>query len=348
MAFTKLKLTTFGQAIEAKRHQGKGIKFTRVAIGDGLLGNGSMVNRMHLVNERHSMKIDGILTTDDGKQSVVVVTLDNKEFTEGFLYRELGLLAQDPDTNEEGVYLYDNAGSECEYLDTIENGVVIYERIKLQIRVEPEENIIFEESGNPLYLSAEDVEGMIQQHNAEKDAHPNKADLGDDGKVLPDQLPEMNYDPAGSAKAVKDELDTHKKDTENPHNVTAEQVKADPAGSASKVQDNLDSHIRDKENPHGVTPAKIGAAVTSKAVDITLAASSWSSANPPTLTVTVSGLGAAQNGTIGVAKGATQARRKAAAAAQIGIQSQAAGSLTLVADGTKPSINIPATVILLG
>ena len=65
MAFTKLKLTTFGQTIEAKRHQGKGIHFTRVAIGDGLLGNGSMINRTELVSERHSMLIDGILTTDE-------------------------------------------------------------------------------------------------------------------------------------------------------------------------------------------------------------------------------------------------------------------------------------------
>lgn len=186
MAFTKLKLTTFGQTIEAKRHQGKGIKFTRVAIGDGLLGNGSMINRTELVSERHSMKIDGILTTDDGKQSVVVVTLDNSQFDEGFSYRELGLLAQDPDTQEEGVYLYDNAGAECEYLDTKDNGVVIYERLKLQIRVEQTENISFEASGNPLYLSAEDVEAMIQQHNTSADAHPNKADLDDDGKLVQD------------------------------------------------------------------------------------------------------------------------------------------------------------------
>ena len=189
MAFTKLKLTTFGQTIEAKRHQGKGIKFTRVAIGDGLLGNGSMINRTELVSERHSMKIDGILTTDDGKQSVVVVTLDNSQFTEGFLYRELGLLAQDPDTQEEGVFLYDNAGAECEYLDTSDNGVVIYERLKIQIRVEQTENITFEASGNPLYLSAEDVEAMIQQHNTAEDAHPNKADYGEDGKVPSEQLP---------------------------------------------------------------------------------------------------------------------------------------------------------------
>ena len=152
MAFTRLKLTTFGQTIEAKRHQGKGIHFTRVAIGDGLLGNGSMINRTELVSERHSMLIDGILTTDDAKQSAVVATLDNSQFEEGFLYRELALMAQDPDTQEEGAYLYDNAGQECEYLDTQDGGVVIYERLKLLIRVEQTEQITFVASGNPLYL----------------------------------------------------------------------------------------------------------------------------------------------------------------------------------------------------
>ena len=196
MAFTRLKLTTFGQTIEAKRHQGKGIHFTRVAIGDGLLGNGSMINRTELVSERHSMLIDGILTTDDAKQSAVVVTLDNSQFEEGFPYRELALMAQDPDTQEEGVYLYDNAGQECEYLDTQDGGVVIYERLKLLIRVEQTEQITFVASGNPLYLSAEDVQEMIRQHNESEDAHPDKADLGEDGKVLPEQLPEMDVSTA--------------------------------------------------------------------------------------------------------------------------------------------------------
>ena len=206
MAFTKLKLTTFGQTIESKRHQGKGIHFTRVAIGDGLLGNGSMINRTELVSERHSMLIDGILTTDDAKQCAVVVTLDNSQFEEGFPYRELALLAQDPDTQEEGVYLYDNAGQECEYLDTQAGGVVIYERLKLLIRVEQTEQITFVASGNPLYLSAEDVQEMIRQHNASEDAHPKKADLGEDGKVLPEQLPEMDVSTAMADFETKDSL----------------------------------------------------------------------------------------------------------------------------------------------
>ena len=206
MAFTKLKLTTFGQTIEAKRHQGKGIHFTRVAIGDGLLGNSSMINRTELISERHSMLIDGILTTDDAKQSAVVVTLDNSQFTEGFSYRELAIFAKDPDTEEEGTYLYDNAGAECEYLDTQANGIVIYERIKLLIRVEQTEDISFVSSGNPLYLSAEDVEEMIQQHNSNESAHPQKADLGKDGKILPNQLPEMDYEAPLKDAALKDDL----------------------------------------------------------------------------------------------------------------------------------------------
>lgn len=206
MAFTRLKLTTFGQTIEAKRHQGKGIHFTRVAIGDGLLGNGSMINRTELVSERHSMLIDGILTTDDAKQSAVVATLDNSQFEEGFLYRELALMAQDPDTQEEGAYLYDNAGQECEYLDTQDGGVVIYERLKLLIRVEQTEQITFVASGNPLYLSAEDVQEMIRQHNESEDAHPKKADLGEDNKVLPEQLPEMDVSTAMADFGTKDAL----------------------------------------------------------------------------------------------------------------------------------------------
>lgn len=264
MAFTKLKLTTFGQTIEAKRHQGKGIKFTRVAIGDGLLGNGSMINRTELVSERHSMKIDGILTTDDGKQSVVVVTLDNSQFDEGFSYRELGLLAQDPDTQEEGVYLYDNAGAECEYLDTKDNGVVIYERLKLQIRVEQTENISFEASGNPLYLSAEDVEAMIQQHNTAEDAHPNKADLGEDGKVPSEQLPHMDYIPT-TEKGKPGGVATLGEDGKVPAGQLPK-MDYDPAGSAAAVQQALTAHTGNKNNPHAVTAEQVGALASSGGV----------------------------------------------------------------------------------
>ena len=202
MAFTNMKLTTFGSNIEAKCHQGKGLHFTRIAVGDGLLGNGSMINRTALVSERHSMQIDGIIATENTTQSAVIATLDNSVFTEGFYYREIALFAKDPDTNQEGAYLYDNAGQECEFLGLREDGVVIYERIKMLIRVEQTSQISFDGSGNPLYMSPEDVRGMIEQHNVSEDAHKTKADLGNDGLLKDSQRPKADglYMPDGKTK----------------------------------------------------------------------------------------------------------------------------------------------------
>lgn len=53
--------------------------------------------------------------------------------------------------------------------------------------------------------------------------------LGSDGKVPAGQLPDMNYDPAGTA-----------------------------ATEAGKVQANLTSHTNNKSNPHSVTKAQVG------------------------------------------------------------------------------------------
>ena len=58
------------------------------------------------------------------------------------------------------------------------------------------------------------------------EAVAKKAELGADGKIPVEQLPEMNYDTAGSAAAVQKNLDTHTGNKSNPHGVTAAQVGA--------------------------------------------------------------------------------------------------------------------------
>lgn len=54
------------------------------------------------------------------------------------------------------------------------------------------------------------------------------AGLGANGKVPEEQLPAMNYDPAGSAATVQTKLNTHENNKSNPHSVTAAQVGARP------------------------------------------------------------------------------------------------------------------------
>lgn len=58
------------------------------------------------------------------------------------------------------------------------------------------------------------------------EAVAKKAELGADGKIPAEQLPEMNYDPAGSAAAVQTNLTDHINNQNNPHDVTAEQLGA--------------------------------------------------------------------------------------------------------------------------
>ena len=78
---------------------------------------------------------------------------------------------------------------------------------------------------------------------SQKGAAGGVASLGSDGKVPAGQLPDMDYDPAGSAQTVQNNLNTHTKNKSNPHGVTAAQVGAIPAsqkGAAGGVAE-LDS-----------------------------------------------------------------------------------------------------------
>lgn len=93
----------------------------------------------------------------------------------------------------------------------------------------------------------------------------------------------------------------------------------------------------------------LGVAGQSASVSVVVSASGWSGSSAPfTQTISVPGLLSDSNGTIGVAQSATQAQREAARSAMIGVSGQAAGALTLVADGDKPTVNIPSVVVIVG
>lgn len=86
-----------------------------------------------------------------------------------------------------------------------------------------------------------------------------------------------------------------------------------------------------------------------KNLNLTLTTSSWSGSSAPyTYQLTVSGITSTTDGTLFLTQGASAAQAKAAGEAQIRIGSQTTNRLTLYADGTKPTTNIPVTVRLYG
>ena len=96
-----------------------------------------------------------------------------------------------------------------------------------------------------------------------------------------------------------------------------------------------------------LTAEDVGAAVPSTQVSATLT-TTWSGSGPYTQNVTIAGMTAAKNGMVGLAPSATAAERTAAKAASLMLTSQGADTITVTADGDKPTIAIPIVVALLG
>lgn len=83
----------------------------------------------------------------------------------------------------------------------------------------------------------------------------------------------------------------------------------------------------------------------SNAVATTLTAAGWSNGQQ---TLAITGLGATQNGVIGLSQSITDEQLSAASEAEMYICGQASGSVTIAANGTIPTCDIPVVVILLG
>lgn len=97
---------------------------------------------------------------------------------------------------------------------------------------------------------------------------------------------------------------------------------------------------------------KIDTALSEKAnnstsVSATLLANSWVGDFPFTQDISVSGLTATQNGSISLAQNATLDQRNSARAAMLSVAEQSDGTLTIVADGEKPEIDIPVVIVLI-
>ena len=93
------------------------------------------------------------------------------------------------------------------------------------------------------------------------------------GKVPSSQLPEMDYDPAGSAEAVQTSLTAHVNDEDNPHGVTAAQVGAVPTSRTVNGKA-LSSDITLTAGDLGAGPGKRTARFT-----VGTSAAGWTSAD---------------------------------------------------------------------
>lgn len=80
----------------------------------------------------------------------------------------------------------------------------------------------------------------------------------------------------------------------------------------------------------------------------TLASGSWTSATPPTQTISVTGVTANNIIVVSIDSTATSAQFDAATAGKLLCTAQGAGTITVTCYGTEPTENIPLSVLILG
>lgn len=93
----------------------KGIIFTKVALGEGLLNSGNINDLTNLVSKIVDGEVSTINTISTSEIEVVS-TINNRALTRGYYARELGLFAKLGENGQEKLFAYTNAGSDVSYV----------------------------------------------------------------------------------------------------------------------------------------------------------------------------------------------------------------------------------------
>ena len=110
-SFQPFKITNVGLNVQYKAQTGKELKFTKFILGDGTY-TGSIRDLTSLVSPKESVDVKRLKITGTGSTKKVIIgfDIDTSKITTGFYLREIGLYAKDPDTNQEILVFYTNAG----------------------------------------------------------------------------------------------------------------------------------------------------------------------------------------------------------------------------------------------
>ena len=160
-------LTNKGRSLQAKVEGGLcQLALTKLKTGDGTLAPGQTLEALtDLVSPKQNIGISAIVVDED-QPGVVYVKgiLSNASLTTGYLVKELGLFATDPD---DGEILYAvTVDSNPDYLQDNTSATVITEALKLAIAVSNTSDVTATLDPEGL-LTVEDMD----IHNADEDAH---------------------------------------------------------------------------------------------------------------------------------------------------------------------------------
>ena len=170
--FAKTIVTDVGKDMIAKSQNGQTLTFSRVALGDGLVGEEEDVTKFTAVkNERLSLPIAKYSNLGNG-QFQIQFRLTNSQVESGFWHREIGIMAK-IDNGQEQLYAYTTAGNKASFI--YDKTTPVEERIvNVNFVIGNAQNLEVIINSSVIYATIEDLEEALDAHNAADDAHTDK------------------------------------------------------------------------------------------------------------------------------------------------------------------------------
>lgn len=218
-------ITTAGEAMLARAAAGETLVLDGASVGKGVVLSAADAKALTALIDPVAEATTSVPAVAGQQISITVEYRNdmNGGLETGFALSEFGIAAHVGD-DPSGLLYYGSLGDAPQTVKPIGQGLDAH-RFPVAIALTGEVSVALEYPAGG-FLTQEDLEGLDYIPTSEKGKPGGVAALGSDGKVPEEELPEMDYDPAGSAEAVQDNLDAHTANKNNPHGVTAKQAGA--------------------------------------------------------------------------------------------------------------------------
>lgn len=153
--FNGIVITEGGQALLAKAQIGKKLNFTKMQLGSNN-DTSSPTTKTAVIAPFLTTAITEIKITGDGKARISTY-ISNQTLKQSYVWREIGLFARDPDTNEEILYAYKCAGENGETLPAGGEADIIEKIFDIIINISNATNVTATIDASTVYIKTRDI-----------------------------------------------------------------------------------------------------------------------------------------------------------------------------------------------
>ncbi|WP_373325613.1 hypothetical protein [Sporomusa paucivorans] len=180
--YPSIVLTNAGLDMIAESQAGQSLIFTKLKIGDGLLGTGESISTLNaLKSPKLDIPIQGFLNQGNGQVRLrYLVDNSGVPVNQGFFAREVGIYAKIGEPGTERLYAYTNGGNKVDWIPD-RNTPMDAQIFDIFVLIGNASNVTVVINGSATYATVLDVKEhnenenahgeLITKHNADQHAH---------------------------------------------------------------------------------------------------------------------------------------------------------------------------------